>query len=112
MEYKDIAAKLASKDGADQPMDIRTGAGLMEAGFDVRLIGDAEEELTGQGAAEADGEDAEVNEETFVRWLEGSAFRHGSAIARWWAAEPVGQEGGVARFKAMEKETAVDLLAR
>ena len=47
MEYKDIAAKLASKDGADQPMDIRTGAGLMEAGFDVRLIGDAEEEITG-----------------------------------------------------------------
>ena len=53
MGYEDIAAKLASKDGADQPIDIRTGAELMEAGFDVRLIGDAEEELVGQGAAEA-----------------------------------------------------------
>ena len=38
MGYEDIAAKIASKDNADQPMDIRTGAGLMQAGFDLSLI--------------------------------------------------------------------------
>ena len=68
--------------------------------------------MTGQGAAEADGEEAEVNEDTFVRWLELSAFRHGSAVARWWWSEPVGQEGDVARFKAMEEETAVDFFGK
>ena len=54
MEYKDIAAKLAPKDCADQPMDVRTSAGLMEAGFDVKLIGGAEEDLDRQETTEVD----------------------------------------------------------
>ena len=93
-------------------MDLRTGAGLSEAGFDVRLIGGADEELAGQGAAEADDENAEVSVETFESWLELSVFPHGSAVARWWSAEPAGVEGDVARFKAMDEETAVDLFGK
>ena len=112
MEYDEIVAGSATKDGQGQARDLRTAADFSEAGFDVRLLGSPDEELAGQGATDVDGEDAEVSVESFAGWLELSACRHGSAVARWWSAEPVGAEGDVARFKAMDEETAVDLFEK
>ena len=48
-----MKGELAPTDGSGQAMDVRTCAGLIEAGFDVRLIGEAAEELSGEGAAGA-----------------------------------------------------------
>ena len=54
----ELKEELAPKDGSGQAMDVRTGAGLLEAGFDVRLIGEAGEEASGAEAAGAGGDDA------------------------------------------------------
>ena len=97
----------AGADGA--PRDIRTAEGLVQAGFDVRLLGEAEDE----GVA-ADGEPAlDVDESTFVRWLTLAACSLGTAVAEWWLQQPADAEnaGGVG-LKACEEETSSDLFAR
>ena len=59
----------------------------MQAGFDVRLLGDDD--------GSEPGVDSEpqlvVDEQIFARWLELSACSLGTVVAQWWLQRPAGR---------------------
>ena len=90
--------------------DVRTGADLAEACFDVRLIGGQQADDMPEGGGEPREDEAEVDESVFCRWVQWSACRRGEAVGRWWAYMKVSGGEEQAGPKTAEEDTPVDLL--
>ena len=104
------ASKLTRSERSDMAVDVQQPDQFIAAGFDVNFVGPEDEVLPRADA----GPDSDlcVEEEVFCRWLDLSAMRVGSAVARWWQDEECCEEGAVDGLKCAEDETTVELYGR